>query len=72
MSLFLGPMRHHIPGKKELTDDKPVLILKPGKEVYLPLIAGNNTNFNILVKEGENVKVGTKLAETTSGFYIPI
>ncbi|MGM9946829.1 RnfABCDGE type electron transport complex subunit C [Floccifex sp.] len=72
MSLFLGPMRHHIPGKKELSDHKDILNLLPKKEVYLPLIAGNNTNFNVLVQEGDRVKVGTKLAETASGFYIPI
>lgn len=72
MSLFLGPMKHHIPGKKELTEQKDVVSLMPKKEVYLPLIAGNNTDFDILVNEGDSVKVGTKLAETKTGFYIPI
>ena len=33
MSLFLGPMRHHIPGKKELTESVPLMELQPKKEV---------------------------------------
>ena len=33
MSLFLGPMRQHIPGKKELTEKSELLHLMPKKEV---------------------------------------
>lgn len=72
MALFLGHMKHHIPGKKDLTESSEVQCLLPKKEAYIPLIAGNNTNLQILVNEGDVVKVGTKLAETTSGFYVPI
>ena len=72
MSLFLGHMRHHIPGRKELTEHNEVISLMPKKEVYIPLVAGNNTNFDILVQEGDVIKVGTKLAQTNTGFFIPI
>ena len=72
MSLFLGPMRQHIPGKKELTEKSELLHLMPKKEVYIPLVAGRTLDFDILVEEGDTVSVGTKLAETKSGFYVPI
>ncbi len=72
MSLFLGSMKHHIPGKKELTEHGEVVRLLPKKEAYIPLIAGRTTDFDILVSEGDTVKVGTKLAVTQSGFYVPI
>ena len=35
MSLFLGPMRQHIRGKKELTEKSELLHLMPKKEVYI-------------------------------------
>ena len=44
----------------------------PKKEVYIPLVAGRTLDFDILVEEGDTVSVGTKLAETKSGFYVPI
>ena len=72
MSLFLGPMRQHIRGKKELTEKSELLHLMPKKEVYIPLVAGRTLDFDILVEEGDTVSVGTKLAETKSGFYVPI
>ena len=72
MSLFLGPMSHHIPGRKELTDSKDVMPILPKKEAYIPLAAGANTDFEIFVKEGDAVKIGTKLAQTRSGFFVPI
>ncbi|MDO4467031.1 MAG: RnfABCDGE type electron transport complex subunit C [Bacillota bacterium] len=72
MSLFLGAMRQHIPGRKELTEHVEVKHLLPAKEVFIPLIHGANTSFEVLVEEGEEVKVGTKLAQTTAGLFVPI
>lgn len=72
MSLFLGPMCQHIPGHKSLTDHGQVLELQPDKEVYIPLVAGANTNFEIFVEEGQHVDIGTKLAQTKTGFFVPI
>lgn len=74
MSLFLGSMREHIPGHKELTEKSEVLHLMPKQNVYIPLVHGRSTDkdFNVLVSEGDAVKVGTKLAETKAGLYVPI
>ena len=74
MSLFLGSMRQHIPGHKELTEKSEVLHLMPKQNVYIPLVHGRSTDkdFNVLVSEGDAVKVGTKLAETKAGLYVPI
>lgn len=72
MSLFLGSMKYHIPGKKELTENADVLKLMPKKDVYIPLIHGLTTDFDVFVSEGDTVKVGTKLAETKTGFKVPI
>lgn len=72
MSLFMGPMCQHIPGHKSMTDQGQVLELMPDKEVYIPLVAGANTNFEILVEEGQHVEIGTKLAETKTGFFVPV
>lgn len=72
MSLFLGTMSQHIPGKKELSEHAPLLKLLPKKEAYIPLFGGKVTDLEVLVEEGQEVKIGTKLAQTTSGFYVPI
>lgn len=72
MSLFLGAMKHHIPGRKQYTEESALLRLMPSKEVYIPLVAGNNTDLEVFVQEGEHVNVGTKLACTKTGFHVPI
>ena len=72
MSLFLGKMCERIPGHKSATDHESILDIMPTKEVYIPLVAGNNTNFEILVNEGDQVYIGTKLAQTKTGFNVPI
>lgn len=72
MSLLLGPMCQHIPGRKSLTDHSDALIVKPGKEVFIPLITGANASYKVLVSEGDHVNVGTLLAEPTTGFFVPI
>ena len=58
MSLFLGPMRHHIPGKKELTESVPLMELQPKKEVYIPLVAGANTDLRSLFRKVMPSKLG--------------
>ena len=74
MSLFLGSMRQHIPGRKELTEKSQVLSLMPKENVYIPLIHGRSTadDFEVFVSEGDEVKVGTKLAQTKGGLFVPI
>ena len=72
MSLLLGPMVQHIPGRKDLTDHSDAKTLMPKKEVYIPLFAGNNSQVEILVNEGDHVKIGTRLANTKSAFPVPV
>lgn len=72
MSLFKGPMRMHIPGRKELTEHVDVETLKWKEKVYIPLICGKSTDLEIFVKENDQVNVGTKLAQSKSPFIVPI
>ena len=72
MSLFKGRMHQYIPGHKDLTEHKDVLDVKPGKKVFIPLYAGHSTNFELLVKEGDQVFVGTKLAICNEKMVVPI
>ncbi len=72
MSLWIGPMRQHIPGFKELSEHENVNTLMPKECAYIPMVCGPSTNLDILVKEGDHVFVGTKLAETNERNHIPI
>lgn len=72
MSLFKGPMRQHIHGYKDLTAHGEVKEVKAGKEVYIPLICGAVTNLDMLVKEGDRVCIGTKVAQCNERNIVPI
>lgn len=72
MSLLIGSMRQHIPGHKDLTDTKELLKVKAGPQVFIPLFASHSTKFNVLVKEGDHVCVGTKIAECSDRMVVPI
>ena len=72
MSLLLGPMRQHIPGFKELSEHKDIIEVKPGKNILIPLFANHSQNFEVLVKEGDFVSVGTKLAICNERMTVPI
>ena len=72
MSFLLGPMRRHIPGRKALTDSNAIVRLNTPKKVYIPLIAFNKEDVEIYVKEGDKVKIGTKLAARNDHFYVPV
>ena len=67
--------KKHIKGYKELTSHKDILDLTNDKdvcrEVYFPVIASNGKEMEILVKEGDTVKVGTVLAKRND-FYVPL
>lgn len=52
MSLLLGPMQQHIPGRKSLTDHSDVKVLMPKERVFIPLFAGPVTKYDLLVSEG--------------------
>ena len=72
MSLLLGPMRQHIPGFKELSEHKDIIEVRPGKEILIPLFANHSQNFELLVKEGDQVFIGTKLAVCEERMRVPI
>ena len=72
MSIFTGPMRQHLDGKKELTAHEEVVVLETPEKVYIPLYQGNSTKFEVLVKEGDKVKVGTKVAYRNDNFIVPV
>jgi len=72
MSLLLGPMKQHLDGHKGLTDHNEILALKDAKRVYIPLINGQSTNVEVLVKEGDRVYVGTKVAQRNDSSIVPL
>lgn len=71
MSLLTGPMHHHLEGHKELTSHKDVLRLADPDVVWIPLVNGN-APCTPLVSVGDEVKVGTKIAERNDHFYLPL
>lgn len=71
MGLLTGPMSHHLEGHKELTSHVDVLRIQDPEVVWVPLLSGN-TNFTPLVNVGDEVKVGTKIAERNDHFYVPV
>ena len=71
MSLLTGPMRKHLDGHKELTSHTELVKVEAGSLVYIPLINGNSTAVEVLVKEGDRVKVGTIIAKRNDHFTVP-
>ncbi len=71
MSILSGKGRIKIDGKKGLTKDKPILSIEAPDVVYIPLVLGLATDFEVHVKEGDRVCIGSKLATRTS-MYVPI
>lgn len=68
MSFLLGPMRKHIEGRKGLTDSKEVINVHTPDEIAIPLIAMGSVDLEVLVKEGDSVKIGTLLARRSDHF----
>ena len=71
MSFLIGPMRKHINGHKELTAHNEILKVENIEKVFLPLAMGN-AKIDVLVKEGDLVKVGDKVANRNDHFYVPV
>ncbi len=75
MSLFSSKGQKHIDGHKELTKHEEIISLVSGnnapKKVYFPTMAPNGKPITFDVKEGDKVKVGTKIG-LRSDFYVPI
>lgn len=71
MSILTGPMNHHIEGHKDLTKHKDVLKTIDPDKVWIPLVNGA-APCKPCVNVGDEVKVGTKIAERNDHFYLPL
>ncbi len=71
MSILSGKGKVKLNGQKGLTKDKPILSIEAPDVVYIPLVLGMATDFDVHVKEGDHVCIGTKLA-TRKSMYVPI
>lgn len=72
MSLLTGRMNLHVDGHKELTDHKDIVEIKDTGLLYIPLMNGGSTEFEVLVKEGDKVKVGTRIARRNDTMEVPL
>lgn len=72
MSLWIGPMRVHLNGHKEETLHNDIMPVKPKQAVYIPLNNGTATTVDVLVNEGDKVKVGTLIAKRNDTMIVPI
>lgn len=71
MSLLSGLGKIRLNGKKGLTKSKEVISLPEPEMIYIPLIIGASTDFEVFVKEGDYVRKGTKLA-LRKDLYVPL
>jgi electron transport complex protein RnfC len=71
MSLWIGTMRKHLDGHKNLTDHRDIVRVDAGEFVYIPLMSMFSTNIEVLVNEGDKVKVGTLIARRVDGMIVP-
>ncbi len=67
MNIFGSRGSRHIKGHKNLTNQSEVVNFPDvaGLKVYFPTVAPNNSKNELLVKEGDEVKVGTVLMKRT-------
>ncbi|HAM64087.1 MAG: electron transporter RnfC [Firmicutes bacterium GWF2_51_9] len=71
MSIWIGAMQKHLEGHKGLTDHNDIVRVDAGKFVYIPLMSMFSTNIEVLVKEGDSVKVGTMIAKRSDHMTVP-
>jgi len=62
----------HIPPYKSYTEDKPIEKLSEPSEVILPLLQHSGAACKPLVKEGDKVKIGQKIADSDEFFSAPV
>ena len=60
MSILSGKGKVKLDGQKGLTKDKPILTIETPDVIYVPLVLGVATDFDVHVKEGDHVCIGTK------------
>lgn len=71
MSILTGPMHWHLDGHKDLTAHSEVQMMPDPDVIRIPLCNGN-APCTPLVKVGDEVKVGQKIAERNDHFYLPL
>lgn len=71
MSFLLGQMRLHLNGHKDLTDHLAILNVKAPDLIKIPLVYGNK-EYDALVKSGDRVLKGMKIALRNDHFYVPV
>ena len=64
-------MHHHLEGHKDQTNHKEILRLEEPDVIWIPLNNGA-APCTPLVNVGDEVKVGTKIAERNDHFYLPL
>lgn len=72
MSLIFSKMSKHLAGHKDLTSNNDVIRVNDIDTVFIPLANGNSSNFDVFVKAGDHVKVGTKLGQRNDGLVVPV
>lgn len=72
MSIWTGSSQKHVDGHKELTNYNDIVTIKAPKTVYIPLISGLVTSFEVLVKEDDRILVNTKLAIRADNCAVPL
>ena len=72
MGILSSRGKKHLDGHKNLTHHDTFIDLSDKvAKVYLPVVSPNGKDIEILVKEGDEVKVGTRIG-TRTDFYVPI
>lgn len=70
MNTFKGGI--HPDDKKSLTRDEPIINLRPGKKVYIPMLQHIGAVCQPLVAVGDYVLVGQKIGESTAFIQAPV
>lgn len=70
MTFLIGPMQHHIAGRKDFTENKPILNVDCD-EVSICLTIGMHTATPV-VNVGDHVKIGQLIGKRDDKFYVPI
>lgn len=69
--IFGSTIGKRIPTHKGNTLAHGVKVISEPSAIYIPAVTANGTPLNVLVKRGDKVKVGQKVAELSAPFYVP-
>lgn len=72
MAIFMGPNQAKLNGHKDLTKHAELVRIEASEKVYIPLVNMGSTTFEVHVKEGDYVQIGTKLATRNDNFIVPV